>query len=105
MKCTTCPHEVGDATDRDCAFPDCNGGWEQVYLDSQEHIAELEQQLENLSTKVSKLTTEDDVRKIVAEMIDAAFRNFYYQEHQRHLKIIEAFGFTVNQQNTKEDSG
>ena len=45
MKCTTCPHEVGDATERDCAFPDCSGGWEQVHLDSQEQIADLERQL------------------------------------------------------------
>lgn len=30
-KCTQCPHVVGDAYERDCAFPDCCGGWETVY--------------------------------------------------------------------------
>ena len=57
MRCTTCPHEVGDATERDCAFPDCSGGWEQAHLDSQDRIAELEQQLAEKDKEIERLSS------------------------------------------------
>lgn len=34
--CKDCPHKVGDASERDCCFPDCVGGW-QTYA---EHLEE-----------------------------------------------------------------
>jgi len=30
-ECKQCPHVVGDSYQRDCAFPDCIGGWEEAY--------------------------------------------------------------------------
>ena len=29
--CTQCPHDVSDAHQRDCAWPDCQGGWDAVF--------------------------------------------------------------------------
>lgn len=58
MKCTTCPNVVGDITERDCAFPDCSGGWEEVYLEErndrlrlQARVIELERQLAKAESK------------------------------------------------------
>jgi hypothetical protein len=36
--CQSCPHEVGDTYQRDCAFPDCIGGWKQAYKLREESI-------------------------------------------------------------------
>ena len=38
MKCTQCPHMVGDSYERDCGFPDCMGGWEEAYRDLRKEL-------------------------------------------------------------------
>ena len=49
--CTQCPHVVGDSFDRDCCFPDCSGGWEEVCKQLQ---AELQAEREK-SVKLKQL--------------------------------------------------
>lgn len=46
--CKQCPHKVGDAMQRDCAFPDCIGGWEAALLQVEERNNELSDKLANL---------------------------------------------------------
>jgi len=51
-KCTQCPHAVGDSYQRDCAFPDCMGGWDEVYKDLANQFAELQARNVELNKKL-----------------------------------------------------
>lgn len=42
IDCKDCPHVVGDATERDCCFPDCRGGWDAVYKAERARVESLE---------------------------------------------------------------
>lgn len=44
-KYTQCPYIVGDSHQRDCEFPDCSGGWEEVYKDAIKEITRLRDDL------------------------------------------------------------
>jgi len=44
--CTQCPHVVGDSFDRDCCFPDCSGGWEEVCKQLQAELQECKERLD-----------------------------------------------------------
>jgi len=37
---TQCPHTVGDDHERDCCFPNCEGGWEAVFLKQRKEFNE-----------------------------------------------------------------
>ena len=40
-ECKECPHIVGDSFQRDCAFPECCGGWEAVFDELMEELIPL----------------------------------------------------------------
>ena len=46
--CKQCPHKIGDATERDCAFPDCIGGWEAAFMQAEGRNNDLLDKLANL---------------------------------------------------------
>lgn len=54
IKCTQCPHEVGDSYQRDCAFPDCMGGWETAFRTV---TSELRQQLTQARAVLKTIST------------------------------------------------
>jgi hypothetical protein len=62
--CKDCPYEVGDKSERDCAFPDCVGGW-QAYA---EH---LEEQL-MIIPATPKQPSAEEVREACQKIADEA---------------------------------
>jgi len=45
-ECKQCPHVVGDTYQRDCAFPDCIGGWEEAY---KQQVKKVQEQLQKVA--------------------------------------------------------
>lgn len=48
-ECKDCPHSVGDATERDCAFPNCGGDTLAI---STEDVARAAHEIESLRTEL-----------------------------------------------------
>lgn len=68
-KCTQCPSTIGDYTERDCGFPDCMGGWEEVYREANKTIDELVSNMDIIADKLSLGIGSDTPRKV---MLDSA---------------------------------
>jgi len=91
MKCTTCPHDVGDASERDCAFPDCSGGWEQVYLDSQERIAELEADNLEKDAEIERLRANlTSLGDAVIDMFEQMIKGNWKDDHDHDVHMNRA---------------
>jgi len=87
--CKDCPHIIGDLSARDCAFPNCVGGWQRAFEEQVKHTQMLNLKVEFLQRQLLEANARNSAGKTLKCVLCSGMNSIHSNACPNNQKVIK----------------